>query len=493
MRNKLLPVLIIIFVFHTSYVLGASVNRADLKQVSKAKSILVKNSPLNPVEGIDVNIVAMVNNLINSDSTGVVATIYRSYNTQISAQGNITYGATSVTGKVILTLTKNKVSVSQSVTVIVPAGNPDDTDVDKIAEIKAALLQVTLKPIEGKDENVIAMVQTLVDNMYPNILIGITSSHNSQISADGVITYGDAEVAGKVTFIIKSGTVADSVDILAIVPSKATIIVSVTSFGANGSDLKEDTAAIQKAIDSVNIKGGGTVYVPDGIYLINPVSTIKLKNNITLNLSEKATLKAMPTTSDTYAVIKISSVRNVKIIGGNIIGERDEHLGTGGEWGHGIRITGSNDIYISNIKISDCWGDGIYIGSNSLQNYSSRVTIEKFKINRARRNGISLISGKHVTIRDGEVSNTIGTKPQCGIDLEPNKTDEYLQDIIFENILSSYNVWYGIKFSFAKYVYTNNPADITLRNFSGFSNGLGLYNDWLKYEPQNPLINVVIE
>jgi hypothetical protein len=49
---------------------------------------------------------------------------------------------------------------------------------------------------------------------------------------------------------------------------------SVTAYGANGNDNQDDTAAIQKAIDS----GKSTVYFPNGTYLIS--DTIHIRGNV---------------------------------------------------------------------------------------------------------------------------------------------------------------------------------------------------------------------
>lgn len=55
------------------------------------------------------------------------------------------------------------------------------------------------------------------------------------------------------------------------VQAKLRQIVSVKDFGATGDGITNDRAAIQSAIDAVRNAGGGTVYFPEGSYLINSV------------------------------------------------------------------------------------------------------------------------------------------------------------------------------------------------------------------------------
>src|SRR5262249_34343472 len=64
--------------------------------------------------------------------------------------------------------------------------------------------------------------------------------------------------------------------------------ISVKDFGAKGDNAADDTAAIQKAINSVSATGGGTIFFPAGTYLIASPGTgphgniINLRSNITL-------------------------------------------------------------------------------------------------------------------------------------------------------------------------------------------------------------------
>src|SRR5215204_5768609 len=63
----------------------------------------------------------------------------------------------------------------------------------------------------------------------------------------------------------------------------------VRAFGAVGDGKTLDTAALDKAIETANATGGGTVLFPAGNYLS---VTIHLKSNVALYLDQGATIVA---------------------------------------------------------------------------------------------------------------------------------------------------------------------------------------------------------
>lgn len=95
------------------------------------------------------------------------------------------------------------------------------------------------------------------------------------------------------------------------------------AYGAKGDGVTKDTAAIQKAIDTCEQKGGGTVVLTAGTYVSAP---IVLKNNITLQLDKGATLLGSPDHSEYPAItmfhlpdlqplLSATNASNVAIIG----------------------------------------------------------------------------------------------------------------------------------------------------------------------------------
>jgi polygalacturonase len=98
-------------------------------------------------------------------------------------------------------------------------------------------------------------------------------------------------------------------------------------YGAKGDGVSKDTAAIQKAIDVCEQRGGGTVLLDAGTYLSAP---IVLKSNITLWLEKGATLLGSPDHGDyppktefrepgLQALVSATNASNVTIRGEGVI------------------------------------------------------------------------------------------------------------------------------------------------------------------------------
>lgn len=256
----------------------------------------------------------------------------------------------------------------------------------------------------------------------------------------------------------------------------------VRDFGAKGDGLADDTAAIQKAVNQAGSRVGATVYIPNGVYIINPDISIKLNSNVKLNLADNAVLKAKPTKEANHEIINITNVNNIEVSGGSIIGDRKTRTGKTGEWGHGIKIVGSRSIRISDIAISDCWGDGVYIGSTDLQRYSENVAIERFTIDNCRRNGITIISGRNVKIIDGVIANTRGVNPQAGLCLEPNNKSEFIQNVLIDKLTTIGSGGYGILFGFGRYANSPNNISVTINSYTDRNSAKGRLSSYTDYK-----------
>jgi polygalacturonase len=76
---------------------------------------------------------------------------------------------------------------------------------------------------------------------------------------------------------------------------------NVRNFGATGNGTIEDTAAIQKALDTCAVSGGGEVAVPAGKYLIG---SIQMGDRTILRLEKDSVLMGSPDLAD-YPIMDI--------------------------------------------------------------------------------------------------------------------------------------------------------------------------------------------
>lgn len=250
-------------------------------------------------------------------------------------------------------------------------------------------------------------------------------------------------------------------------------------WGPPSSSSADDTAICQSAIDS----GALCVRFPRGIYDIDAVKKgpktdpnddnqwyggLDVASNISLIFDPGAVIKVIPNDARVYSVIRITGKENVRISGAVIDGERDEHKGTAGEWGHGIAIRGqSKNIKIEDVKVSGCWGDGIYIGEGCPED----VLVENSIFDNNRRNACSITQGRNVLFKKCTFSNTHGTGPHKGVDIEPNVESDVISNIVFEDCYSYKNLTQG--FSLARDDKQNHPVTVTFRGCISEGDGTG--------------------
>jgi parallel beta-helix repeat protein len=261
---------------------------------------------------------------------------------------------------------------------------------------------------------------------------------------------------------------------VAMVTAQATLgrsaVISVRDAGARGDGSHDDTAAFQAAVDSLPASGG-TVAVPAGRYLIDPRQSVRLRSHVHLRLDSGARLQAKPNTAERAYVVLVERASDVEISGGEIVGDRDAHLGTTGEWGHGVMIRASSRVTVRDIRISRCWGDGMSVGGVKLGNGESMpstdILIQHVTCRGNRRQGLTIGGSRRVRVLDCEFSDTHGTKPEYGIDIEPDYPGR-VEGVRIERCIVRGNRGGGIQ------VY-RRVSDVSIRDCTIEGNGYGIY------------------
>jgi hypothetical protein len=191
----------------------------------------------------------------------------------------------------------------------------------------------------------------------------------------------------------------------------------------------------------IGINSHANVIFPNFPILVS-TKGLTVKSNTVLIFQNNSKIILKPTDASAYQIFKVNNVQNVKIYFANIQGDRDHHIGSGGEWGMGINISGSSNIQIINPKVANCWGDGIYLGKagNAVNN---NIDILYAQLDNNRRNGISIICSNGLNLTSPLVSNTNGTPPMAGIDIEPNDNSDEINDVNIKSA-TTFNNEYGI-------------------------------------------------
>ncbi|MBV7532366.1 glycoside hydrolase family 28 protein [Chitinophaga sp. sic0106] len=140
-------------------------------------------------------------------------------------------------------------------------------------------------------------------------------------------------------------------------------LFDIVAFGANGDGKTLNTAFIQSAIDSCSRTGGGIVRVPPGNWL---TGTLLLKNDVTLQVDENATLLGSPDIKDYqvvdgfkdglgqqmgYALIGAVEVHNTGITGKGTINGQGKLVYASG--GHQRRPFLVRFVRSANIRVTD--------------------------------------------------------------------------------------------------------------------------------------------
>lgn len=297
-------------------------------------------------------------------------------------------------------------------------------------------------------------------------------------------------------------------------------------YNAKGNGSIDDTSAFQSAINDCSANGDGYLYIPSGTFMLNAVTGLNIPSNIRIVMEPQAVLQVIANNSNTYNVFRINNSSNVFIEGNGatILGDRATHTtapvwqanhayalnaqvnangyilncttagtsgatmpvgttGTGitdgtavwsyvysGENGMGVNITGSSNIFISNLTCKNLWGDGFYVGGGSGSN-SENVFLTNCYADGNRRNGLSVTNCKTCIVLGGEYKNTGGTDPQFGIDVEPN-SGCLIENVLIKGVRTANNLEGGIALMPILLKGGSNNFDATVEDWLSEGDGL---------------------
>lgn len=256
-----------------------------------------------------------------------------------------------------------------------------------------------------------------------------------------------------------------------------TSLIKVSSFGWNG---KDDTAAIQKAIDS----GVSTVLVDRvaGAWVTRPLFA---RSNQTLLFERGSVLEAKEGEflGMNDSLFTCDGVSNLVISGyGATWRMHRAHYDAApykkGEWRHSLKILACSDVTVEGLTLLESGGDGVYVGTNdrqfSVKKPSTDIILRDLVCDRHYRQGISIITARRLLIERCIMRNTRGTPPAAGIDFEPNHFSEELTDCVMRDCVSENNQGCGIEMFFGQLNAKTPPLSIAVENFRSRNNKRGV-------------------
>jgi hypothetical protein len=186
-------------------------------------------------------------------------------------------------------------------------------------------------------------------------------------------------------------------------------LFNVRDYGAAGDGVRLDTDAINKAIQTAAVAGGGTVLVPAGKYLSG---TIRLQSNITLWIDAGAAILGSRNLADYqlpqpdergwnedspewyFAIVLARGTRNVAIMGkGTIDGQKltnpkgEQHI----RGPHGVLIYDSKDVTIRDVTLKDIGNYNVIVRSAERLNLDGLTALGGY-------DGINMRDVRNVTI-----------------------------------------------------------------------------------------------
>jgi hypothetical protein len=422
--------------------------------------------------GISVTISPTSSSSLTNGTLPFTATVQGTTNESIiwkASPGSITpsgvYTAPATAGTATVTATSvadPAKSASAIVTVTTTPANPVVTSV--------AISPVSTSATTGATLQFTATVQGPVADKsvtWKASLGTITSSGlytaPAKTGTDTVTATSDADPS-------KSGSA--TIAIGAATPAAPTNMTSLLKFGNAGFG-GDDTSVFATALSST-ASNHQVLEIPAGSYNINPIS---FPSDSNVHVDAGVTVSANSGFGPGDRMLNINS-NNVTITGAGASTSvfqmpkaRAASQGDGSEFRHCLAIQNASNVTITGIACSHSGGDGVYVSA------ATNVTISNCVFDSNFRDGGSVIGRlNHINISNNVFSNTNGTAPQAGVDLEPNNPGDYLLDVNFIDNTMINNAGDGLGLSLWTLDNTSQPVSVTVtRNHSDHNGRYGYF------------------
>lgn len=223
------------------------------------------------------------------------------------------------------------------------------------------------------------------------------------------------------------------------------------------------TAELQHALDTPDAVD---IIVPQGAPIqVDPIFIRKGNRRLILQTGVELVAISM---SPAYqrmdaSLLSVLHVANVKVVaeGATLRMHKLEYLPPHykkGEWRATLNIREVSNLTVRGGTYVDAGGDGVFVESSL-----GPIVLDGLTTKGAWRNGLSVISaGGGLQVKSCTFSDTNGTAPQCGVDIEPDSSDDLLRGVVFSDVQLLGNKRCGFTLSPTRMINSATPIDLVV-------------------------------
>ena len=221
---------------------------------------------------------------------------------------------------------------------------------------------------------------------------------------------------------------------------------NVKNYGALGDGATDDTRAVQAAINAAHAASSGIVYFPatGACYMVRGLTFYA---NLTYSGENQGVcIKSISSSATLVSTPASAAFSNVTISNLTFNGNASSFTGY-----DCLELRGPTNVVIDHVTATRCGEDGVYVtgwgtGSNPA-GQGNGLLITNLTSSSNGRNGMSIISGMNITVRNSVFEQHTISAPFSGVDIEPNSATQSVGNITFENCTflgnayNGFNVW----------------------------------------------------
>jgi polygalacturonase len=213
--------------------------------------------------------------------------------------------------------------------------------------------------------------------------------------------------------------------------------LNANDFGATGDGRTDDTRALQTAMDQA-AQEQRPLYLPSGSYIVT--NTLVASSNLTIVGDDATIVTAIDeygNSSRPVPTLQINDASNVTLQGLKIDGRGDAYYHN--EYKHCVSIQGSDKVLIENCDFIAAKGDGLILNDLQSGAHNRNITVRRTKCTGNFRLGLAVTDVESALFEDCEFTNNRGTSPMAGVDIEPDRGDCQIDNIVFKNCVIAQN------------------------------------------------------